>query len=396
MRKHKPDLIILVLSVILVAVGLVVIYAIGPMRANFMNSAYGTEYAENYFFVHQLISVAVALVAFVAAYKLPVEWVRRSGKWVLLLGFVACAVLAIAGWAGLGIANCSLGACRWFDFGVVGFQPAELVKLGMVLYLAGLLGKRKGEGTLNKNDVFIPVGVVMALALIFVAVLQKDLGTSVVIVAICFSILIASGMKWRKIGVFAGVLLLIGTALIVTSPHRMERLVTFGGEGDSHHIDNALLAIGAGGMFGVGVGNSVQATGYLPESINDSVFAVMGETFGFVGLMLVVLCFAGLLMRMLAVAERLGEAGDKMIVVGVFAWVASHVIINIAAMTGLIPLTGITLPLLSYGGTSMAFVAVGLGIVMQLSARTHREKIDENSSGRGRERGARHTGRRGN
>ena len=395
MRKHKPDVLIAVLTVILVGVGLLVIYAIGPMRANFMNSAYGTEYSENYFFVHQLISVVVAVVALVVAYKVPMKWVRKSGKWVLLAGFVACGVLAVAGWVGAGLANCSLGACRWFDLGGIGFQPAELVKLGIILYFAGLLAARRKAGTLNERDVFIPIGVVLAVALGFVAIIQKDLGTAAVIMAIVFAMLIASGMKWKLIGAFAGVLLVLGGLLIVTSPHRMARMATFGGEGDSHHIDNALLAIGTGGMFGVGIGNSVQATGYLPESINDSVFAVMGETFGFVGLILVMGCFAGLLMRMLAVADRL-EGDGKLMVVGVFAWVGSHVIINVAAMTGLIPLTGITLPLLSYGGTSMAFIATSIGLVLQLSAYTSREIRNENSSGRGRVGRSYHAGNRGN
>ncbi len=187
----------------------------------------------------------------------------------------------------------------------------------------------------------------------------------------------------------------LGGLMIVSAPHRMARMATFSGEGNSYHIDNALIAIGRGGMFGVGVGNSVQATGYLPESINDSVFAVIGETFGFVGLMVVMGCFVGLLMRMLRVSDRLG-GGDRLMAVGVFAWVGSHVIINVAAMTGLIPLTGITLPLLSYGGTSMAFTALGLGLVLQLSAITSREVIkDEDSSGGGRVGGTYHAGRRG-
>jgi len=356
------------------------------MRANFMNSAYGTDYSENYFFVHQLVSVTVALVCLVGAYRLPLGWVRKSGRWVLVLGFAACVVLAVAGWAGWGVANCSLGACRWFDLGVVGFQPAELVKLGLILYLSGLLTERKKKGELNKADVFVPVGVVTGVALLFVAVVQKDLGTAAVVMAIVMAVLVASGMKWRLVGAFVGVLLVCGGAMVVSSPHRLERIATFSGEGDSHHIDNALMAIGTGGVFGVGVGNSVQATGYLPESINDSVFAVMGETFGFVGLMLVMGCFAGLLLKMLSVAERL-EGGDRLMVVGVFSWVAAHVVINVAAMTGLIPLTGITLPLLSYGGTSMAFCAVGIGLVLQLSGWTTRVVAEEgNKRGRRRER----------
>ena len=126
--------------------------------------------------------------------------------------------------------------------------------------------------------------------------------------------------------------------------------------------------------MGVGVGNSVQATGYLPESINDSVFAVMGETFGFVGLMTVVIIFLVLLLRVLRVGEMGADDEQRLIALGVFAWVASQMAINIMAMTGLMPLTGITLPLLSYGGTSMMFTTIALGLVLQLSCYTRREK----------------------
>ena len=138
-----------------------------------------------------------------------------------------------------------------------------------------------------------------------------------------------------------------------------------------------MIAIGTGGFTGVGIGNSVQATGYLPESINDSVFAVMGETFGFVGLVAVVGCFTVLLLRLLRTANYLHDTEESLVVVGVFAWAAAHVVVNIASMTGLIPLTGITLPLLSYGGTSMLFTAAALGLALQLSCYTAREPRTE-------------------
>ena len=171
-------------------------------------------------------------------------------------------------------------------------------------------------------------------------------------------------------------ILAAGVLAIVVSPHRVERVKTFfnGEDADSYHIENAMIAIGTGGLTGVGVGNSVQATGYLPESINDSVFAVMGETFGFLGLMLVVVVFMVMLMRILRVAELGANEEQRLVAVGVFSWIAVQMAVNIMAMTGLIPLTGITLPLLSYGGTSMMFVTIAIGLVVQLSCYTRREK----------------------
>ena len=398
MRKHKSDRVIAVLTFLLMGLGLIVIYAIGPMRANFMNAAYGVDYDANYFFIHQLISVVLAAGAFILAFKIPYEQTRRVAKILMMAGLVACAVLMVAGWAHMGIAKCEVGACRWFNLGALGsFQPAELLKLGLVLYLSGLVAERKKEGKLeSSSDFWMPFAVVAVLSLGFVVVVQKDFGSGVPIAAIILAILWMSGVSVKKFWTIVGIAAIGAVLLVVSSPHRLERLSTFGGgdTADSYHIDNAMIAIGTGGFWGVGIGNSVQATGYLPESINDSVFAVMGETFGFRGLVLVIVGFLILLLRLLKVSEYLPDAEERLVVIGVFAWVMSHTVVNVAAMTGLIPLTGITLPLLSYGGTSMIFVAFALGLTLQLSCYTGREVINEYTSSRRGERGTYYTGRR--
>ena len=377
MRKHKSDRLISLMTFILLITGLIVIYAIGPMRVNFMKAAYGAELGQNYFFVHQLLNVAISIVAFVFAFKYPYERVKKYGKWVLILGFLLCAGLWILAKAGSGLAKCERGACRWINLGGFGsIQPAEIIKLGLVLYLAPLAAERRREGKIDSSDFWIPAGVMSLISLFFVIVLQKDLGTGAVIIAIILGIIFASGVELKKFLGVVGMIGLLGVLSIVTSPHRMERVKTFMSEGgsDSYHIENALIAIGTGGFAGVGVGNSVQATGYLPESINDSVFAVMGETFGFLGLGLVVVVFVVLLARILRVGEYGQDEEERLVAVGVFSWVGMQMAVNIMAMTGLIPLTGITLPLLSYGGTSMMFIAVSLGLVAQLSCYTRREK----------------------
>ncbi len=378
MRKHKSDRIIGLMTLILLVAGLIVIYAIGPMRVNFMNAAYGTDYSENYFFIHQLINVTISVAAFIFAFKFPYEKYRKYSKWVLFLGFLLCGILFIAGRLGIeSIAKCELGACRWIRIGGFGsLQPAEILKLGLVLYLSQLAAERKKEGKINSSDFWLPAGLMSTISLLFVVVLQKDLGSGVVIVAIILATIFMSGVQLRKFALVVGGILVAGVIAVVSSPHRMERIMTFvNGEGsDNYHIENALIAIGTGGLTGVGVGNSVQATGYLPESINDSVFAVMGETFGFVGLAAIVAVFIVLLTRILRVGELGQDDEQKLIGIGVFAWVAVQMAINIMAMTGLIPLTGITLPLLSYGGTSMMFVTIALGLTSQLSCYTRREK----------------------
>ncbi len=381
MRKHKSDRVIGVLTVILLGIGLIVIYAIGPMRANVMNATYGTDYSENYFFLRQLMNVILALAVFVAAFKVPYQWVRKWGKLILGLGLAACVGLMILSWMHSPLASCELGACRWIKVGSgMSIQPAEIVKFGLVLYLAELMAMRKKEGKLTSwSDFWLPFIIVCGLSLGFVVVIQKDLGTGVSIMAIIVAMLFMSGIPLQYFGMALGVIGACGVLAIVSSPHRIERLMTFQSEdsSDSYHIENAMIAIGTGGLFGVGIGNSVQATGYLPESINDSVFAVMGETFGFVGLVALVVCFAVLLLRLLRTANYLHDTQESLVVVGIFAWATAHVVVNISAMTGLLPLTGITLPLLSYGGTSMLFMAAALGLVLQLSCYTNREPRKE-------------------
>jgi cell division protein FtsW len=148
----------------------------------------------------------------------------------------------------------------------------------------------------------------------------------------------------------------------------------------AYHIQHAKIAIGSGGLFGVGIGNSVQATGYLPEAINDSVFAIMGETFGFIGLLALMAVFVALLLRLLKVMDHLVDIRLKLLVAGVFGWFGAHVILNIAAMIGIFPLTGITLPLLSFGGTSMIFITAALGLTFQLSRYTiHTSRLKEST-----------------
>lgn len=378
-RKHKSDRIIGALTVVLLCIGLIVIYAIGPMRANVMNSVYGSNMGENDFFFQQLRNVILSLVVVVLAYNLPYRFIRKYAKLVMFGGLALCILLAVLAMAGSSVARCELGACRWFNLGGFSLQPAEILKLGLVLYLAQLIAERKEEGKLNSMDFWVPFGVVGVLSLGLVVVVQKDLGTGIAVAAIILAMLFMSGVKLRY---FAGVLVLAlvtGVASIVVSPHRMERMMTFGSaeSSDAYHIENAMIAIGTGGLTGVGIGNSVQATGYLPESINDSVFAIMGETFGFVGLVVVIGCFTVLLMRLLRTANYLEDTEESLVVVGVFAWATAHVVINIASMTGLLPLTGITLPLLSYGGTSMLFTAAALGVALQLSCYTSREPRKE-------------------
>jgi cell division protein FtsW len=220
--------------------------------------------------------------------------------------------------------------------------------------------------------------------------------------AIIFGMLLVSEVPFRQFALLLAVVLVVAVGAIATSSHRMQRINAWldtisGAEvtDSTYHIENAMLAIGTGGFFGAGIGNSVQATGYLPESINDSVFAIMGETFGFVGLSVIIAVFGAILFRMLSIAEHTEQNDRRLLVIGVFSWTLAQVVVNIMAMTGLVPVTGITLPLLSYGGTSMVFISFAIGLVLQLSCYTSREVIkNEDISSRRGVRGTHYSSRR--
>lgn len=408
-RRHRPDYLIVLYMGLLMLLGLIIMYAIGPQRANILNNAYGGHYGDAYFFLKQAASLVIALVAFAAMAYLPYKSVTKNASKILIFALGVCVLLAIAGWAHLGIAQQSLGATRWFNLGPLGsLQPSELLKFAILMFIAGFLGNKVRLGKVNDiKDTLIPLAIITAISMLFIIIIQKDLGTGISLVCIIASMLYIGGINKRIGGIVLLTIAAVGLVLVVSAPHRMDRILTYF-QGDntslsnpnSYHIEHAKIAIGTGGLFGVGIGNSVQATGYLPEAINDSVFAIMGETFGFVGLFVILALFAALLLRILKVMDHLIDIRLKLIAAGVFGWLASHVILNVASMIGIFPLTGITLPLLSFGGTSMLFIAAALGLVFQLSGYTvHSSKLkeanNENFSGRRRVGRTRYSSRSG-
>jgi cell division protein FtsW len=264
----------------------------------------------------------------------------------------------------------------------------------------------------DQEKTVIPVVGLTGLALAIIVVLQKDMGTGLALTSMVAMMLIIAGMNWKILGKIALIGMMVGVLLIVLVPHRRERLMTFlsgdtassashaEAEDSNYHIKNAMIALGTGGFAGLGIGNSIQATGYLPEAINDSVFAIIGEIFGFLGVTLIIGLFTALLLRVLRISDHLPDMTMRVIVAGIFGWLAAHVVLNIASMIGVVPLTGITLPLLSFGGTSMVFISGALGLVYQLSQYTAHQPINnkearsENSSSRRGFRGSRYSSSR--
>ncbi len=385
-RRHRPDYQIILFVGLLMLLGVIVMYAIGPERANLLNTVnHTTFYTENYFVIKQVISLAVAGAAFGIMATVPFERLRAYSWRFVQVGLGLCALLFVAG--NLlhidQIATNTLGAYRWFNLGPLGsFQPAEVLKFALLLYMGSFLGKRYKEGKINDLQATVyPMSGVAAVALFVVIVLQKDMGTGLAMAAMMVAMFVVSTMSWKILGKIGVACIILAILAIVSAPHRMERITTFfsgdnaatdsaNADDSNYHIKNAMIALGSGGLFGRGIGKSIQATGYLPEAINDSIFAIMGEIFGFLGTSIIVGLFAGLLLRLLRISDHLSDMPMRLVVAGIFGWLAAHVVMNIASMIGLMPLTGITLPLLSFGGTSMVFMTGALGLAFQLSRYT--------------------------
>lgn len=386
-RRHRPDYQIVLFMGLLMMIGLVVLYSISPARVELINANTNSSLDAAHFMQRQLISLAAGLAVFFAAGFLPVRYWKKYAWPLLLVGFAASALLAVLGLVmDGGLIIKTNGAVRWFNLGFMSFQPAELLKFSFIIFSATFLGRQIAKGKLNDaNATLIPLAVLLAVAGLFIIVFQKDMGTGITLIGAFTALLFAAGLdkRWMLIGL--ALLVGVGVLLTVTSPHRVERVLTFfqssssaaGDQSDSssYHIDQAMIALGSGGLLGKGLGQGVQAFGYLPEAVNDSIFAILGETFGFVGLIIIMLLFGALLRRILLTANRTVDVTDRLIVAGIFGLIASHIVVNIGAMTGVFPLTGVTLPFLSFGGTSLLFTSLGLGVVFYISRYTTHQTL---------------------
>jgi cell division protein FtsW len=261
-------------------------------------------------------------------------------------------------------------ANSWIVIAGVSFQPSELAKLTFIIYLAAWLEERKGKLN-DTHEGFIPF--LMLLALIALPIIaQPDIGTLIVICSIAFTMYFIAGAGFKYIamigmGGLAGVMF-----LIKLEPYRMNRLMVFlhpelDPQGIGYQINQALLAFGSGGLFGLGLGHSRQKFNYLPEPIGDSIFAITGEELGLVGLIFLIALYLIFAARGIAIAERTRDDFGKFLAVGITAWVIFQAIMNIGAITSLIPLTGVPLPFVSYGGSALMTLLMGIGVLLNIS-----------------------------
>ncbi len=268
------------------------------------------------------------------------------------------------------------GASRWVEIWDFSFQPSEFAKLTFIMYLASwLCSKEKEIKSLSEGLIpFIVLVALMAIPLIF----QPDLGTLIIIIAIATSMYFVSGAKVGHIFSLLALGVIATIFMIKIAPYRMDRLMVFlhpelDPRGIGYQINQALLALGSGGIFGLGFGHSRQKFNYLPEPMGDSIFAIIGEELGFIGLFFLVVLFLLFAIRGYKIVKNAPDKFGKFIAVGITSWIVFQAFMNIAAITSLIPLTGIPLPFISYGASSLVSSLLGMGILLNISKHSTRK-----------------------
>lgn len=372
-RRHRPDHILLVATSLLLGLGIVVLVAISPAITE-QNGVGGS-----YYIWRQFVAMLIGLCLFFICTKLSVRNLRAI-KWPLfIMSTLASLVVLIL--SGVGF--------RWIQIGGLSFQPAELIKFTLVVVGALFLSDRVSsmEHT-DSRKTLAPIALSVAAVSFVIVILERDLGSMVVMIGIMLTMMFIANVPLHKLALVLLALVALGGIAVASQQYRRDRFYAYlNPEEDcsstGYHACQALIAVGSGGIFGLGVGNSVQAYGYLPEASNDSIFAIYAEKFGFVGSIVLVSLYGLLFYRILAITKRAPDNASRFIAAGVLGWLGVQTIINIGAMVGLLPLKGITLPFVSYGGTSLMFVLAALGLVYRISGETvARRSLTPNSDRR--------------
>lgn len=349
--KPSFDKTLFYLIITLVTLGLVFVADISaPQALNFFNDKF-------YFFKQQIVWAVIGIIALLIISKIHYSFWK---KLAVPLFFFSVFLLLIVLIPGLSLKL--LGARRWISIGFVNFQPSEIIKLTLALYLA-----KVSESSKKPIAYFLPLALVCGLIM-----LQPDLGTTLVVGIIGITQIFVAGVPILYfLGSLAAGIAAVAI-LIISSPYRRDRLLTFlkvtsDPLGKDYHIRQILLALGSGGLFGLGLGQSRQKYLFLPEAATDSIFAAISEEIGFVGSMLLISIFVFFVLKAFKIAANAPDQFSKILAVGITAWIGGQVLLNISSMTALTPLTGIPLPFFSYGGTSLLMILASCGILLNIS-----------------------------
>ena len=358
--RHGPDYPLIAVLAVLVVIGLITIYS----------SSYALGYAQfddaNYFLKRQLLYTALGVVALLVMMTIDYRILMRLSPLLMLAALLGLAAVLVPG---LGVEM--NGAQRWVALGPLPpLQPSEFAKLAVLIYMAAWLAA-KGEAVRDFSLGVLPfvsmVGLIGALIM-----LEPDLGTSLMIAVITGTLFFVAGAKLVHVGALIASGALAASVLILTGGYRAQRILSFTSaesdpEGLGFHTLQLLVAFGSGGLTGLGLGVSRQKFFYVPGSHTDGALAIVGEELGFIGVAVVLGLFAVLLWRGLRIARRAPDRFGSLLVVGVLAWIAFQLLINVGGVTRSIPLTGIPLPFLSYGGSAILALLTGVGVLLSVS-----------------------------
>jgi len=363
MHKTTPkelDKPLLIALLMLIVFGLTMIASAGIA---YSRARFGDPY---FFFKHQLFyGVVPGLMIMYAVQKINYNFWRKISFPLFIISIIFLIMVFISGFG-----TKIYGASRWMRLGPFSFQPSEMLKLSIIIYLAAWLEARK-EMVKDFYEGLVPFLSVM-FVVSFLLIKQPDMGTLGVIIIIAMAIFFSSGARISHLA-FIGTTGLVALVLLVKyESYRMSRFLVFlhpeeDPRGVGYQINQALLAIGSGGVFGLGLGHSIQKFNYLPEPVGDSIFAIIAEELGMVGGIFLVSLFVFFAIRGYMIAKNAPDKFSQLTAIGIVSWIIFQAFINIAAISGLIPLTGIPLPFVSYGGTSIIFLLVAVGILLNIS-----------------------------
>lgn len=354
-QKQSMDLVLLATTGLLVIFGLLMVYDSSAVQAlrDFKDSLY--------YIRQQFIWVGLGIISLLFFSKFDYRRFKKFATPLLFLSFVLLIGVFIPG---LGVAGG--GAHRWLKIAGITIQPTEIIKLTAVIFLASLFEKRIK---------LAPLLLLVAVVSLITAVLQKDLGSTIVFVIISGIIYFAAGGSIWHFVVSIPLAALSLIALIATSSYRSKRILAFldpfsDTQGYTYHISQVLIALGSGGFLGLGLGHSRQKFEYIPEVSTDSIFGIIGEELGFLGGSLVIVLFVLLLLRGLRIAQSCQDNFGKILALGLTSWLGVQAIINLSSMTALLPLTGVPLPFISYGGSALVANLTAVGILLNISKHT--------------------------
>lgn len=363
MSKKKPaDFIIIFSVVLLTSIGIIMVFSASQYSA-------GIRFDDDlHFLKSQLTWSILGFIVMTIVSNVHYKVFQKYARFLLIL----CILLLLAVFVpGLGVnAN---GATRWIGIGPLTIQPSEITKIGVIIFMADSLSKKKEEiRTFSKG--ILPY-ILLAGCICGLIILQPNLSTSVVIAVIIFSMLFVAGINLKYVSGIGVVALPLLFALIFSADYRKDRFTTFldpwaDTAGDGYQIIQSLLAFGSGGLFGQGLGNGKQKLLYIPEPQNDFIFAHIGEELGLIGTTTILILFMLLIWRGIRIALYAPDMFSSLVASGVIFMIAFQVIINVGVATSLMPVTGMSLPFISAGGSSLVFLMAGIGILLNISRYT--------------------------